>query len=55
MTKQSFKNVFDKFHRQVLIDMKVSQFIGFYHNVEKTFAVLLLTRTKTAFCVAISK
>ena len=32
------------------VNDKVSWFIGFYHNVGKTLAVLLWTRTKTTHC-----
>ena len=35
------------------VQEKNLQFIGFYHNVVKTFAVLLVTRTKITFCAYI--
>ena len=38
----------DKLHMR-----KVPWFIGFYHNVGKTFVVLLLTGTKTKFYIYI--
>ena len=38
---------------QKLRGRKVSRFIGFYHNVGKTFVVLLLISTKTSFWVYI--
>ena len=32
---------------------KVSLFTGFYHDVDETLTVLLLTRMKTTFCINI--